>query len=174
MRYAAFLRGINVGGNKIIKMDVLRKAMESLGFSNVKTVLASGNVVFDSRNKPIALKITEGLKKKLGVEVGIQVRSLSELEKMIDSEPFAKIKVTAETRLYVTFVPQGTNGGLKIPYSSDDNNFRILSRTDHELFSVAIITKDRTTVDLMGIIDKTYGKQVTTRNWNTIHKLIKA
>src|SRR4029077_19756102 len=47
-RYVAFLRGINVGGNRVLKMDDLRKAFESLGFKDVKTVLASGNVMFDA------------------------------------------------------------------------------------------------------------------------------
>ncbi|MBI1730339.1 DUF1697 domain-containing protein [Candidatus Acetothermia bacterium] len=47
-RYAAFLRGINVGGKKIIKMAELREAVESLGFRNVRTILASGNLLFDA------------------------------------------------------------------------------------------------------------------------------
>jgi uncharacterized protein (DUF1697 family) len=48
IRYAAFLRGINVGGNKMIKMQDVAKAFESLGFSNVKTLIQSGNVIFES------------------------------------------------------------------------------------------------------------------------------
>ena len=48
IKYAAFLRGINVGGHTIIKMGELRKVFESLGFWNVKTVLASGNVLFEA------------------------------------------------------------------------------------------------------------------------------
>ena len=79
-RYVAFLRGINVGGH-IVKMDVLRKVFEDLGYDNVKTFIASGNVLFDSSSKvPAALEksLAAALKKTLRYEVATFVRTVQE------------------------------------------------------------------------------------------------
>ncbi len=172
--FVAFLRGINVGGNKIVKMEDLRKAFESMGFGNVKTLLASGNVIFEAPQAPasaIAKRIEEKLEKTFGFSIGVIVRTKEDLRRLSDAQPFKGIKVTPETRLYVTFLSEKPKSGLKIPYKSPDGNFTILRATDTEVCSVLTISPDSRTVDLMGILEKEFGKKVTTRNWNTVTKL---
>src|SRR5437899_1250106 len=125
-KFAAFLRGINVGGNKLIKMDDLKKCFAALGFKNVKTILASGNVLFESSDDDedaLAKKIADKLKAELGHDVGIQIRSIDEIQNLADRNPFKKIKVTPETRLYITFLPEKTKSKLKIPYASPEKDF---------------------------------------------------
>lgn len=173
MRYAAFLRGINVGGNKIVKMDELKKTFESLGFKNVKTVLASGNVVFESAGAPSTAKIGEKLAKTFGHEIGTIVKSIDSLEEMNSQNPFKGITVTPETRLYVTFLSEKPKSKMKT-YESPGGEFRILRVSGSEIYSVAIASEAGRTVDLMSVIEKEFGKKVTTRNWNTIMRILKS
>jgi uncharacterized protein (DUF1697 family) len=174
--YVALLRGINVGGHKPVKMEALKRSFESAGLEKVKTVLASGNVLFESAETDedvLAGRIGAQLKKDLGHEVGVLVRSMEEIQKLVEREPFKKIKVTPETRLYVTFLTQKTKSKLKIPYETREKDFRILSASEREVCSVLVLSPERQTTELMNIVEKEFGKQVTTRNWNTVVKILK-
>lgn len=175
--FAAFLRGINVGGNKLIKMDELKKVFENCGFKNVKTILASGNVIFDSAisgEKAIAKTIEENINKKFKLDSCVTIRSVDHLKALHKLNPFEKIEVNDQTRLYLTFLSSKFKDDLKIPYKSDDGNFRILKSTDTELFSVLTLSPQSNTIDLMDILQKKFGKKITTRNWNTIERILKA
>jgi uncharacterized protein (DUF1697 family) len=174
--YIAFLRGINVGGHKPISMDSLKRAFESLGFRGVKTVLASGNVRFETAEKKpesLAEKIRGKLSAAFGYEIGVQLRSLEDLQILMAAEPFKAIKPTPRTRLYVTFLAQKPNSELKKPYRSPEGNYRFVRVTDSEVCSVVVLSPEWGTTELMAVIEKKFGRQVTTRNWNTIEKIIK-
>lgn len=173
--FAAFLRGINVGGHKKVDMKELKKAFESLGFENVKTLLNSGNAIFEADEDQEALtkKIAMQLEKTFGFEIGVIVRSIEELKNLAEKEPFKGIKVTPATRLYVTFLAEKSTPYLKIPYQSADKNFKILSATPSEVCSVLTVAEGGRTVDLMAVLEKEWGKKITTRNWNTITKMTK-
>jgi uncharacterized protein (DUF1697 family) len=173
--YAAFLRGINVGGNKPVKMDELKKAFESLGFKKVKTLLASGNVVFEAPHSSASVltpKIEEKLKKRFGHEIGVLIRTITELQHLEESNPFKGTNVTPQTRLYVTFLSEKPKSGLKIPHESPDKNFKILRAAENEVCSVLTLSPNSRTVDLMNVLEKEFGRKITTRNWNTIAKVL--
>ncbi|MDQ3193556.1 MAG: DUF1697 domain-containing protein [Bacteroidota bacterium] len=175
-KFIAFLRGINVGGNRSVKMEELKKTFESSGFKNVKTVLASGNVIFETKQSnttAISKKIEDDLKMDFGIEINVMIRSIEELKSLADADPFKGIDVTPETRLYVTFTSEKFKSKLKIPYETPDKNFKILRVTDNDVCSVLTLTPENKTVELMGIIEKEFGKKVTTRNWNTILRFLK-
>jgi uncharacterized protein (DUF1697 family) len=175
-KFVALLRGINVGGNKLIKMDDLKKWFAALGFKNVKTILASGNVLFESTdNDEVALgkKIAGKLKSELGHDVGVQVRSIEEIQNLAERNPFKKVKVTPETRLYISFLPEKPKSKLKIPYTSPEKDFKIIEVTGREICSVVDLNLGRGTVEAMGILEKEFGKNITTRNWNTVGKILK-
>jgi uncharacterized protein (DUF1697 family) len=175
VRYAALLRGINVGGHKKVPMAELRKSLEDAGFRNVKTLLASGNVLFDTAKTPeakLAKKIEELLESSFGFEVGVIVRSVADLHGLVQSTPFRGIKVTAETRLYVTFLSEKFTSSLQVPYTSPDKSYRILSVGPREVISVLTVTAKVGTTDAMKILEKEFGKKITTRNWNTVQKLV--
>ena len=175
MKYVALLRGINVGGHTI-KMAELKTVFESMKFENVKTLLASGNVLFETpeANSLLTPQIEERLEKKYGYKIGVILRSSEQIQLLITKDPFKDITVTPETRLYVTFLSEKPTSTLKIPYETPDKNFKILSVTETEVCSVLTLTPDHKTVDLMSMIEKEYGKKVTTRNWNTVLKVYKA
>ena len=103
MRYVAFLRAINVGKHQV-KMDQLRKLFEQLGFTNVETFIASGNVIFETKStKAAALeaRIERHLEKALGYEVGTYLRSCEELAAVAEHEPF---KLPKDCLLHVAFL----------------------------------------------------------------------
>lgn len=176
MRYIALFRGINVGGNKKVPMADLKKLLEKAGYTNVKTLLASGNVLFDSPEKKLPAltqDIEALLEKKFGFTVPTIIRTLDEVRTLIATDPFKGIKVTDATRLYVTFRgAQTKRHSIKIPYKDPEADFHILSVTDGEICSYLIVGQDRGTVDAMGILEKEFGKNITTRNWNTVLKLL--
>jgi uncharacterized protein (DUF1697 family) len=173
IQYVAFLRGINVGGHGVIKMAEIKRIFESLKFKNVKTILASGNVLFESTASDpsaLTLKVEKRFSEVLGREIGIVLRTFEHLQELAASEPFKSVKVTPDTRLYVTFLREQPVKGTKI--KTTDAGFRILRTTDTEIFCVLTLAGGGQTVDAMNVIEKEYGKQVTTRNWNTINKII--
>jgi len=172
-KYVALLRGVNVGG-VIVKMDKLKKSFEALGFTEVKTLLASGNVLFTATaasESTLVSKIEKKLAADFGRNIGVLVRKIEELRRLAEAEPFAGIKITPQTRLFVTFLSEKNKSSLKIPYETPDKNCRIIRANDREVCSV--LTSYRT-VDLMGMLEKEFGRKITTRNWNTIEKILKA
>lgn len=174
--YVAFLRGINVGGNTLIKMDELRRVFESLGFARVRTVLASGNVLFRAPPQgtaSISRSISVKLREALGREISVIVRPLDDLAELKARNPFNAIKAAPGTRLFVTFLPEGARHG-DIPMPAARDGYRILSASDRMICSVLEERPGVGAVHLMGAIEKEFGPLVTTRTWNTIERVIRA
>ena len=176
MIYAAFLRSVNVSG-RLAPSATLKALFERAGFSGVKTLLASGNVRFETpetgRDK-VRAAIENALRDGLGFEVGVQLRTLDELRGMIDGQPFRGIEVTPRTRLYVSFVSGTPKGDLPVPYSSGDGELRVLKFTGSEIYGVVLLSPTTGTTDYMALVEKEFGKDLTTRNWNTVLKLVQA
>ena len=176
--YAAFLRGINVGGHRAMSMKPLARAFESLGFKEVRTLLASGNVLFSappaSRRVSLVRKIEEKLEETFGSEISVILRSVEELQTLVDLDPFQRIRVTPRTRLFVTFLPEKPRTRLKIPYLSPDKSFRILRLTDGEVCSVLTLGPQWSrNLRQMDILEKEFGKKITTRSWSTVLRLLR-
>ena len=152
MRYVALLRGIGPT-NPNMKGDKLKAVFEGLGFKHVHTVIASGNVVFDSPGKNTALlekKIETELPKKLGFTSTTIIRSRAELEALIAKNPFKNVKDEKPNYLIVTFF----------------KNRRA------ELCTVLRIGATGTP-QFMSTIEREHGKAITTRTWKTVNRIIK-
>lgn len=152
MRYVALLRGI-MPSNPNMRGEKLRAVFEGLGFKNVHTVIASGNVVFDAPAKDTAAleaKIEKELPKQLGFSSTTIVRSRTEIEALIKRNPFKGAKDEKPNYLIVTF-------------------FKDRSK---ELCTVINLDADKTPT-FMKEIEKKHGKGVTTRTWKTIHRILK-
>lgn len=105
--YVAMLRGINVGGNKIIKMDRLRASFESLGFARVQTYIQSGNVVFQAGRASSAAfskKIENRIVQDFGFSAAVIVRTRDEIAHTIASNPYLKESGIDLERLHVMFL----------------------------------------------------------------------
>ena len=172
-KYIVLLRGINVGGHKKVPMAELKKMFAEMGFENVQTLLNSGNVVFDGKKEkePLLIqKIGKQLESTFGFTVNVMLRSAEEIQQLLALAPFKNTEVDKNTRLYVTFLAEKPSSVLELPYSSPENDFSILQKTDREIFSVLNIKTARS-VDAMAFLEKEFGKNVTTRNWNTLVKI---
>jgi len=107
-KFIALLRGINVSGQRLIKMSDLKILFEKVGFKGVETYLQSGNVIFTSKEtstEKLSLKISSTIKKQFGFDVQLIVVTLKEIEQVIKKNPFIKKKKEAE-KLYVVFLAE--------------------------------------------------------------------
>ena len=131
VRFFAFLRAINVGGGRTVKMQSLRRIFESLGFSMVETFIASGNVVFETmtqRTNTLERKIEKALQETLGYEVRTFVRTEAELAKIANYRPFRQSKFDDTWHMNIIFLADSLNQKLK-------QSVRAL-RTDTDAFEV--------------------------------------
>lgn len=166
-QFIAFLRGINIGGRKVF-MEDLQKTFEDLGFSDIKTLIASGNVVFatpETNEKVLQQKIEELLEKTFGFTIPVILRRKDEIEKLIEENPFKNIKIEPGTRLQMTLF----SDAMKSQESIKNTEFMIRNIDNRTL--AGIVYPNGKTTNLMTTIDRTFGKYSTTRNWNTILKL---
>ena len=173
LTYVAFLRGINVGGHHKLPMSELKKELVDLGFENVITLLNSGNVIFEAvkmEETDLEKKIADRLENTFGFPVPVLVRKGEEILQLFSADPFSDIAVTNDIRLYVSFLKQHPQE-IKLPWVSEDESFKIIQVENRTIFSV---------LDLMGMgttkgmesLEKIFGKNLTTRNWNTIERIV--
>ena len=175
IRYIVFLRGINVGGNAIVKMSELTEAFSSLGFENVKTYINSGNVLFDTsetdEKKLIAL-IEKQLAKRFGRELKILLRTQKKIQEFIEENPFEKFDLTDKSLYFiVSFLSEMPQHDITLPYSDDELGFEIAALTDREIFLVLDREKLAKTGNAMKFIGKAFPVLSTTRTWKVITKL---
>ena len=173
MKYIAFLRGINVTGHHKVPMAELRKEFTKLGFTNVITLLNSGNVIFESKpgsEESFEQSIAVHLEKVFGFYIPVLIRNANDIIELTDSEPFKNIELTKDIRLYISFMKEKTNVDISIPWSTEDNSFQILEIRNRTIISVVNLTNTQTT-KAMEILEKFFGKDITTRNWNTVMRI---
>jgi uncharacterized protein (DUF1697 family) len=172
MRYVALLRGINVGGNNMIKMEKLRGSVAGLGFDDVKTYINSGNVIFETRktgDKKLATKIHDVILADFGFDISVMVRSIDEIEKMIAGNPFEG-RFENDKDLHAFFLNQpltGEQAELLMAQGNDAERFHITDR--HLLCLLTISVLD--SVVGKGFIDKKLKVATTARNWRTVKKI---
>jgi len=175
MKYVALLRGINVTGHHIIKMEDLRKYFESFQLKNVQTYIQSGNVVFDSSENnanTLTKKIESGLKKNLGYDVSVMLRTKTEMENVIENFPFKKLSEEKEKRVYIVFLseePVEEKKQVLLSCPSDVESYEMIGR------EVFILCEDKgygKTKFNNGFIEKKLSLSATTRNWNTVNKIL--
>ncbi|MGF1636130.1 MAG: DUF1697 domain-containing protein [Cyclobacteriaceae bacterium] len=172
-KYVAVLRGINVGGHHKVPMAQLRELFESLGYSQVKTLLNSGNVVFSTdieNTELLEQNLAKEFHKTFGFEIPTMVRTESDINELTAASPFASIEITSDTRFYVTFVRNMPPTAQQMPWESPLSSLKII-RADNKMVCSVLDVSKSSTPDAMGILEKLYTKDITTRNWNTILKI---
>jgi len=175
LKYVALLRGINVGGKKLIKMEDLSRVFAGSGFKNVRTFIQSGNVIFDAaENNPdvLAKKIEKRLHKSLGQEVTVIVRTIAELEDILKRNPFKRIKPGTDVMMFVTFFSAEPNTRPKLPLISFPENLEVFAIRDRAAFILASRKKHGWFGFPNNFIEKQLGVPATTRNWTTVRKII--
>lgn len=154
------------------KMSAVKRSFEDAGFTEVKTVLASGNVVFSARPEAAASlqrKAEAAMAKRLGRSFMTIVRPIAALRKMMTTEPYLKFKLLPNSKRVVTFLRHPQKLRMSLPIERD--GARILSAKGGEIFT-AYLPGPRGPV-FMTLIDENLGKEVTTRTWETVKKVAK-
>lgn len=152
------------------KMPELKKALENAGFTDVKTVLSSGNVVFTAPKTPAAslqTKVEAAFERQLGHTFLTIVRSVDELRATLASDPYEKFRLPSDAKRVVTFLREKPTAKPKLPIEVD--GARILAMNEREVYT-AYVRSPKGAV-FMTLIEKTFGKDVTTRTWDTIAKV---
>ncbi|MDX5151158.1 MAG: DUF1697 domain-containing protein [Acidiferrobacterales bacterium] len=172
-RYVSILRGINVSGQKKIKMDDLTVLYESLGFENVRTYIQSGNVVFDAAGKnseKIAGDIEQAIQRRYGFEVPVQLRTRAEMGTIVKANPFLKEEGIDIGKLHVTFLERapGKSSVQKFNPGSLGPDRYVIQRAEVYLYCPGGYGKTRMSNNF---IEKQLGVRATTRNWKTVNVL---
>ena len=166
-RYVAFLRAV---GPMNASMPELKRCFESAGFSDVKTVRTSGNVVFSAGRAPIPSledKAEAAMKKRLGKPFFTIVRSVDHLQAILAADPFGGFRLPPGAKRVITFLKQPPQKKPRLPVKLD--GARILSLEGSEVFT-AYVPSPRGPA-FMTLIQKTFGEAVTTRTWDTVVKV---
>jgi len=171
-RYAAFLRGVNLGKRTVKSADLIA-AFTAMDFKNARTLIASGNVLFDGDNSPhLQQQIETALGKKFGFDIGTVLRSQDELRAMVKADPFHGETENEQQKLYVTLFAEPEASKLTLPCSLP-GDFDVVGVTAREIFHMAYRKPDgRYSADSQAVIWQPFGKKIlwTNRNWNTIVK----
>jgi len=171
-RYIALLRAINVGG-RTVKMDHLRGIFESLGFLNVETFIASGNVIFDTKSKDmdsLTKQIEKRLNESLGFEVATFIRSNSELAAIALYKPFPQPQMDSATVLNIAFLAKPLDHKAKnllMALKSGIDDFHVHGREVYWLCK----KKQSESKFSNTILEKTLARKSTLRGLNTILKI---
>lgn len=174
-QYIAFLRGIN--GGLTLKMADLRKLFERLDFTNIKTVLATGNVIFEasqSNRMDIASQIERSIASAYSYETVAILYTKDELGELIEVDPFHSIAPSTQRSPQVSFTRRNS-GRLPFdtPYDVPQKGYKIIGMIGGAVCSV-IDLSGATRPDLLAVLDRAFNKKVTTRNWKTIERCYQA
>ncbi len=175
-KYAALLRGI-APSNPSMTNDKLRGVFSGLGFGAVASVLASGNIVFSAPDTDVPAleeRIQEALHRELGIPGGTILRELGELRALLDSDPFPGLAHARGTYLTATFVKDGTPVPPRLP-EVDDPRLRLVGYDVAARAVLAVIDNSEPgkTPDFMAWLERTFGRNITTRTWLTVQRIVK-
>jgi uncharacterized protein (DUF1697 family) len=172
-KYAAFLRGINVGGKNKIKMETLRETFAALQFENVQTYINSGNVIFETaetNDKKLAEQIENAIEKEFSLNIKVMVRTIDEIREIINNNPFDG-QFENDKDLHVLFLDEEMpEEKRELLISNNSENEKFVVRGGEIFchlkngFASSLLGKD--------YIGKKLKVSATARNWRTVNKVL--
>lgn len=172
-RYIALLRGINVAGQKIIKMTALQAMFESGGCMDVRTYIQSGNVVFDhAEQDAVRLRghLEAHLRASLGYAVPTLLRTPEELATAIAANPYPTDWPEFGKKMYVCFFERAPGAAAIdsiVPYTHEGEQLQVVGREGYAYYAVGLGKSKLTNA----LIERKLGT-ATMRNWNTVNTLL--
>ena len=173
-RHVAFVRAINVGGHAVVRMTDLQKMFASAGCCDVRTYIASGNILFDAPAGKVAAsieKVGASLRKHLGHEPEIVVRTASEIEAIVKAVPFKSVADEPDIKLYVAFLSRAPKPRPKWPIVSVADAVEAIPAGDRDVFIVRRRMKNGLFAIPNNFLEATLGVPATIRNWATVTKV---
>ena len=172
--HLALLRGINVSGHKMINMQALKKSLENIGFTNVETYIQSGNVFVDTDEESpakVGFLIKQEIFKQFGHDVPVIVIGKEDLQACLDRNLFLNDEEVDLKRLYVSFIsselPENMITQLNLNFIKPDE----IQLDGKRIYLKYDISPAKTRLDNKWI-EKSMNVISTTRNWNTVNKLL--
>lgn len=175
IKYVSILRGINVSGQKIIKMDALKKMYENLGFQNIQTYVQSGNAIFSTNCtniKELEKTISSQIEIEFGYKVPAIVLSTTKLETIISNNPFTKDYHQDTSAIYITFLAETPTSIDQESIMQKKHPNEEISFTTHAVYLYCPIGYGKTKLN-NNFLESKLKVQATTRNWKTTTELLK-
>lgn len=172
--YIALLRGINVSGQKLIKMELLRTVLKELDYHNIRTYIQSGNILFDCKPTDARIleqQIAEHIEKHFGFSVPVLIVTLDYLKKVVENNPYDKRAITDPAQPYVAFLSEiPAQPGIAVLDAIDfaGDEYTINDKSIYLLYANSAGNSKLTNA----VIENKLKVKATTRNWKTIRKLI--
>ncbi|WP_439585099.1 DUF1697 domain-containing protein [Dyadobacter bucti] len=173
--YIAILRGINVSGQKMIKMPLLKKMFEDLVFSDVQTYIQSGNVIFHhakTDDQDLGKLIHEGILKTFGFEVPVIVLSKAEMGKVLIENPFAKHPEKDVGKLHVTFLSQSPAQDVIVNIEAGKYLPDEFIVKEKSIYLFCPTGYGQTKLH-NNFFESKFKATATTRNWKTVNELVR-
>ncbi len=173
--YISLLRGINVGGNKKIKMAELTMLYESMGFTSVHTLLQSGNIVFESDGVDmgrLGSTIETGIEQHYGFQSKIIMRTRDQWQAVIDNHPYSPAQLTEPSKLLIVFLQEVAAARAFNVLLEAHTGPEIIHNGGQELYVFYPNGMGRSKLD-HSFIERKLKITTTGRNWNTVNKLLK-
>lgn len=172
--YIALLRGINVGGNKKIKMADLTALLESLGFVGAQTLLQSGNVVFKSDladSAQIARQIESGIEATFGFQSQILLRTLDQFRAAVESHPFSADQINEPAKILLMFLSRTPDSDAVDALVKSHAGPEEMTLKGDVLYIFYPDGMGRSKLD-HPLVERRLKVAATGRNWNTVTRLI--
>lgn len=168
MKHLVLLRGINVGGNKIIRMEALRLALEDAGFLGVKTFIQSGNIILESdgSGKNVAQKVRKVIEMQFGFEVSAIATDADSLKATLDNNPF-----NDTDQVYIAFFDDDPQADKIIEWKAADHTKDLTVLVNKAMFVKYGESAGKSKLT-NALIEKKLGVVSTMRNWKTSMKLL--
>lgn len=173
--YISILRGVNVSGQRLIKMDALKKMYEKLNFENVHTYVQSGNVIFSAKNKDtkeLEKTITSKIVTEFGFDVPVIVITVKTLETIIKNNPFTKDSQKDNAFLHTSFLAKIPTGFDKESIIEKKHKDEEMAFTPHAIYLYCPNGYGKTKLN-NNFLENKLKVKATTRNWNTTNELLK-
>lgn len=172
--HVAFLRAVNVAGHASVRMADLRAAFERAGAGAVRTYIQSGNVLFDvpAAEIPTLLpRLRQAVNRLAGGPTTVVFRTLRELAALVRSAPFRDHEDTNDLKLYVAFLAAGPRRAPELPLHLPSDGLEAIELRRHDVLLVSRRVRGRFGFP-NNFVEKEFGVPATTRNWNTVTKLV--
>lgn len=173
-RWVALLRGI-APSHPNQKNDQLRGVCEDLGFQRVASVQSSGNLVFDAEGDDpdeVAALLEAAWVERLGFTARSIMRTPEQLQALVDAQPFGAQEHGRSSYQLVTFFPRAVDVPFALPHRPDGLSTDLVGATPSELFTVTDTTGRTGSPDSMAWLEKTFGKDLTSRTFPTLSRIL--
>ncbi len=171
--YISLLRGINVGGHVKIKMPVLKELYAALGFTNIKSYIQSGNIVFDSAHvadAKLAIMIENSIAETFSFSVSVLLKRKNEFKKIMDNNPYLGQQAIDITKLHITFLSELPDKALLDKLSQKESGSDQFHIADDVIYLHCPNGYGRTKLT-NAYFERTLKIKATTRNWRTASTL---